>query len=365
MRMLLILLIVSVWASSVPIFGQGVPVRLKDISNIIEARDNQLFGFGLVVGLRGSGDSRSSEFTETALTNLMKKMGVAPGTRPFSSRNVASVMVTGTLPPFTKVGQRVSVVVSSLGDASSLVGGTLLPTPLKGLDMINYAVAQGSVVVGGMSQASSRSLYMKNQSTVGRVVDGGIVETEVPVTFNDQHHITIVLDNTNFITIARVTEALKQSGYQGTRAIDANTIKVPFTDLSSKDLVSAIADLENVMVIPDESNKIVVNSRTGTVVIGEKVRLFPVAVTHGNISVRINELPPGGIGGGGGAAGGIQPEELSIDEAQSKVVYLNPASSLSSLVNALNEIGVSPKDLISVLQALKEAQALVADIQVL
>ena len=362
-KLLFLMLLVSCVIPSA-LDAQGVPVRLKDISKIIEARDNQLFGFGLVVGLRGTGDSRSSEFTETALTNLMKKMGVAPGSRPFSSRNVASVMVTAVLRPFTKPGQKLSVVVSSLGDASSLVGGTLLPTPLKGLDMMNYAVAQGSVVVGGVSQVAPQSTFLKNQSTVGRVVDGGIVETEVPVTFNDQHHITIVLDDTNFITIARVTEALKLSGYEGTRAIDANTIKVPFTDLSSKDLVSAIADLENVMVVPDESNKIVVNSRTGTIVIGEKVRLFPVAVTHGNISVRINEIAPGGLGGGGGGAQ-VAPEALAIEETQSKVVYLNPAASLSSLVNALNEIGVSPKDLISILQALKEAQALVADIQVL
>jgi len=339
-------------------FAEPLAVRIKDIGKIIESRDNQLMGFGLVVGLRNTGDTRSTGFTQLALRNLLGKMGV-PSSAAFNSRNVAAVMVTATLPPFLKKGQRIPVTVSSVGDSSSLVGGTLLLTPLSGPDLEVYAVAQGPIVVGGLSEQSLTATYQRNQTTVGSIPNGAIVEAEVPVTFSDQHNITLTLNDSNFITVSRATKAIQEKGFPGARAIDANTIKIPLSDLDSSDLVTTIATLENITLVPDASSKVIVNARTGTIVIGEMVRLYPVAITHGNLSIRINNSQNLGLGQNNG------PLPLEVDEAESKLLYLNPEDTLSSLVSALNELGASPKDLISILQALKESGALIANIEVI
>lgn len=338
---------------------QATPVRIKDIGKIVEARDNQILGFGLVVGLNNTGDTRSTGFTHLALRNLLGKMGVSVGGVNFNSRNVAAVMVTGTLPPFLKKGQRIPVTVSALGDSSSLVGGTLLMTPLQGADSQIYAVAQGNVVVNGVNERFGGNRFSRSQTTVGSIPDGAIIEAEVPVTFTDQHNITVVMNDSNFITVSRATEAIQDAGFKGAKAIDANTIKVPLSDLDSSDLVSTIAQLENVSLVPDSSAKIVLNSRTGTVVIGEMVRLFPVALTHGTVSIRINEAD------GGGFNQGPQAPAIELEESNNRLIYLNPTSTLSSLVNALNDIGATPKDLIAIIQALKESGALVADIEII
>lgn len=344
--------------------AEPLPVRLKDVANIVEARDNQLVGYGLVVGLRNTGDSRNAGFTEQSLNNMLRKMGVSGGSRDFGSRNVASVMVTATLPPFVKKGQRVSVVVSSLGDSVSLSGGTLIMTPLMGADMQVYAVAQGSVLEGGIAEKSAQGRYYKNQSTVGTIPGGAIVEGEVPVTFQDQHNVTIVLREPNFVNATRLAQALRVSGFGNARAQDPNTIKVPLSDLESTDLVTAIAQMQNISFIPDASAKVVIDSRTGTIVIGEMVRLFPVALTHGGVSIRISDVEAAG-GPTTGAGGAATPETIQVDAADNRMVYLNPSATLSSLVNALNEIGASPRDLISIIQALKQSGSLVAELEII
>ena len=341
-----------------PVSAQSVPVRLKDIGKIVEARDNQLFGFGLVVGLRNTGDSKATGFTHLALRNMLGKMGVASGV-DFNSRNVAAVMVTATLPPFIKPGQRIPVTVSALGDSSSLVGGTLLITALQGPDLQTYAVAQGPLIVSGFNERSTSSRFHRNQTTVGGIPDGGIVEREVAVTFSDQHNITIVLENPNFITITRAVKAIQDSGFPGAKAIDASTVKIPLSDLDSSDLVATIAELENITLVPDASSKIVVNARTGTVVIGEMVRLYPVALTHGSLSIRISDQEQNAL------SQAVQENAIQIEEDDSKLIYLNPTATLSSLVNALNEIGATPKDLIAIIRALKESGALIADVDVI
>ncbi len=336
-------------------------VRLKDLANIVEARENRLIGYGLVVGLRNTGDSKNAGFTEASLANMLGKLGV-PLSGNLGSRNVASVMVSATLPPFIKKGQKIPVTVSAIGDSQTLVGGQLLPTELKGPNLKTYALAQGPVIVGGFSESSDVASYQRNQTTVGRIPDGGIVEVEVPVTFEDQHNITIVLNNRNFITVSRTAKAIQDNGFPGARAIDANTIKIPLADLQSADLVDTIAKLQDIPVIPDASSKIVMNARTGTVVIGEMVRLFPAALTQGNISIRIsNQGATAGIGGQN------QPAELplQVDEPQSPLVVLNPAATLTGLVNALNEVGATPKDLISIIQALQESGALIGELVLL
>jgi flagellar P-ring protein FlgI len=366
MKKTLVLIILLLISANTFLIGQTQPIRLKAVSKIIEDRENQLMGFGLVVGLRNTGDSKNSVFTQIALTNILGKLGISSGGREFNSRNVASVMVTASLPPFVKPGQKIPVTVSSLGDSNSLVGGTLLLTPLKGPDLHVYAVAQGPILVGGISEHTLDYKFYKNQTTVGTIPNGAIVENEVPITFADQHNITIVLHESNFITVSRACKSIQDSGFPGAKAIDANTIKVPLTDLDSLDLVNTIAKLENIEFHPDSSSKIVINSKTGTVVIGEMVRLFPVALTHGNISIRIDDA--GGGGGGNidtieSASEAITP--VTVEETESKIIYLNPSATLSSLVNALNEIGATPKDLISIIQALKESGSLIADIEII
>lgn len=335
-------------------------VRLKDVASIIEARDNSVFGYGLVVGLRNSGDSQNTGFTNAALANMLSKMGVPVGGRRFGSRNVASVIVTAKIPPFAKRGQKIPVIVSAVGDSASLVGGQLLPTQLTGPDMRSYGIAQGPVIVGGINEVSQQSTFQKNQTTVGRIPKGGTVEVEIPVTFEDQHNITIVMENNNFITVSRAADAIRESGFPGAKAIDANTIKIPLADLQSADLVETIAQIENIPVQPDASSKVVINTRTGTIVIGEMVRLFPAALTHGNISIRISNE----AGGEDAAVDGsvLNTSPLSVSEVASQVILLNPSATLTGLVNALNEIGATPKDLISIIQALKESGALVGDI---
>ena len=332
-------------------------VRLKDIGKLIESRDNQLAGYGIVVGLRGTGDSRAAGLTNNALRNLLSKMGVSISGVNLNARNAASVLVTANLPSFLKKGQRISVTVSALGDASSLIGGTLIMTPMMGPDMETYAVAQGNIVIDGASEVSATTQLYRNQATVGSIPNGAIVEAEVPVTFTDQHNITMVLDKPNFFTVAKAMKALQEKGYKGAKAIDGNTIKIPLEDLKSSDLITAISEIENIEITPDVSSRIVVNSKTGTIIIGENVKLFPVAITHGGVSIKINN--------DAGGLFGAQEDPITINEQKKPLVYLEAADTLSNLVNSLNQIGVSPKELINIIQALKESGALVADLEIL
>jgi flagellar P-ring protein precursor FlgI len=210
--------------------------------------------------------------------------------------------------------------------------------------------------VGGISETSSQGSFQKNQTTVGRIPNGAIVEVEVPVTFEDQHNITIVLNDTNFITVSRAAKTIADKGFPGAKAVDANTIKIPLADLQSEDLVETIAQLQNIQITPDSSSKIVMNTRTGTIVIGEMVKLFPVALTHGNISVKISNDKGNNV---------ETPQPVVVDEAAAKIILLNPSETLTGLVNALNEIGATTKDLISIMQALKESGALVGQLELI
>ncbi|MEK9727162.1 MAG: flagellar basal body P-ring protein FlgI [Candidatus Margulisiibacteriota bacterium] len=348
-----------------PSFSENAMVKIKDVSRVIESRDNQLFGYGLVVGLRNTGDTQRSAFTEKALTNLLKKMGITPDKKDFKSRNVASVMVTMNLPPYARPGQKLDVNVSSLGDATSLSGGTLLMTPLQGPDFNTYAVAQGQVIVGGISGKSSKVNYRKNQTTSGRVPNGAIVEKEVKVSRDDQLNIVLVLDKPDFTMSSKVVKALKNNGFKKVSALDAGSIKIPISEIADMPYVDIINKIENIKIVPESTSKVVINSKSGVVVIGENVRLLPVAITHGGITIRIS-----------GATESVETSlvsntdlfgdgEIEVKEEKSKLHYLKPNNSLSSLVDVLNEVGVNTKDLISILQAMEEAGALVATIEVI
>ncbi|RAP23513.1 flagellar biosynthesis protein FlgA [Candidatus Marinamargulisbacteria bacterium SCGC AG-343-K17] len=342
--------------------SEEAKVRIKDISRVIESRDNQLIGYGLVVGLRNTGDTQRSVFTEKALTNLLKKMGIKPDKKDFKSRNAASVIVTMNLPPYARPGQKLDVSVSSLGDATSLSGGTLLMTPLQGADFKTYAVAQGQIVVGGISGKSSKVNFRKNQTTSGRVPNGAIVEKEVKVTRDDQLNVTLVLNKPDFTMSSKVVKALKNNGFGKVSAVDAGSIIIPIAEIADMPYVDIIEKIENTKISPESTSKVIINSKTGIVVIGENVRLLPVAITHGSISIRI-------AGGEGDDriydTDSSASSEIEIKEEKTKVHYIKPDNSLSSLVDVLNDIGVNTKDLISILQAMEEAGALLATIEVI
>lgn len=341
-------------------------VRIKDIAHILEARDNQLMGFGLVVGLRNSGDRSQTGFTQQALTNLLSRLGVVPQTVDFKSRNVAAVMVTATLPPFIRVGQKIDITVSSVGDATSLQGGTLLTTPLHGVDDQVYAVGQGSLLVGVESGRPSVPYAKGKQTTVGLIPSGALVEKEIPVSMGKNDVLTIVLNQPDFTTANRVAATISNSG-SAALANDAGTISV--TVAPGENLVSTIALIENLTVVPDVVAKIVVNERTGTIVIGESVKIAPVAVSYADIDVVIGEVSLFSEGSGSDS---VEDDSryraramARLKRSEGKLSVVEGGATLSTLVRALNSIGATPKDMIAILQAMKRAGAIKAELEVI
>ena len=346
-------------------YAASPPVRIKDIAHIMQARENQLMGFGLVVGLRRTGDSAQTGFTRQALTNLLSRMGVVPEAVDFKSRNVAAVMVTANLPPFVKPGQKLDVTVSSVGDATSLLGGTLLLTPLQGPDEEIYAVAQGSLSVGGVFETTHTRTFQRMQTTVGRIPGGALVEKEVPVDLTEKNLLTIVLDQPDFTTATRIVDALIAQELEA-RASDAATILVPVYE--GEDPINVISKIENLRVVPETVAKVIINERTGAIVIGENVRLAPVAVTYQGFTVTVSDISIYSRGYGRAdeeAAETISRSEAKMSEARGGFISLPSAASISDLVAALNAVGASPRDLISILQAIRRAGALQAEVEVI
>ncbi len=350
-------------------FAVSPMVRVKDVARVYEARPNQLMGFGLVVGLRNTGDSAQSVFTQRALTNLLAKLGIAQNAEMFKSRNVAAVMVTAELPPFMKPGQKIDIVVSSMGDASSLKGGTLLQTPLQGADGKIYAVCQGQVVVAVEQQnAQGMDVTNRSQPTVGRVMDGAMVEKEVPAQFDKTGFLTLVLGRADFTTAARLSYALESAGIVGSQALDAATVQIPIPEEEKERIVDFVSRVEDVQLIPDSVAKVVVNQRTGTIVIGENVRLSPVAISHGDIEVKVTETKESAVAAEDELAlfeEAVTENVKKEGEKEVKLVKLQAGTSLSSLVKALNSVGTSPRDLVAILQALKSSGALAAELEVI
>lgn len=342
------------------------PVRVKDIARVLEARENQLMGFGLVVGLKNTGDRTQTGFTQQALTNLLSRMGMVPQSVDFKSRNVAAVMVTATLPPFVKPGQKIDVTVSSVGDATSLQGGTLLITPLQGMDDQVYAVAQGNLVVGLDPSSPNVPYVERRQVTVGRIPNGAIVEKEVPVTMVGKGGLTIVLNEPDFTTANRLAAVIRAAGIDAF-ARDAGTVAVPVS--GGEDVVALLSRIENLKVTPDTVAKIVINERTGTIVIGENVVISPVAVSYGGIDVTIGDVSlfsEGSVVEGGQDESRYRAQTRArLKKEEGKLVAVAPAPTLASLVRALNAIGASPKDLIAILQAMKKAGAIKAELEII
>jgi len=358
------LLIVLIWTSLAVASSE---VRLKDIAQINGARGNQLIGYGLVVGLEGTGDSKGALFTTQSVANMLQRFGIAVPAAQMKVKNIAAVIVTADLPPFVREGTRIDVTVSSLGDARSLQGGTLLQTPLMGADGNVYAVAQGPISVGGFGAASGGASQQKNHLTVGRIPAGAIVEREVPASVVRDNAVFITLNSPDFTTAARVASAIRQKFPQTLpRALDAATIRVELTGEEREDVVTLIAALHEITVQPDAPARVVINERTGTVVLGGNVTLSPAAVAHGNLTVRIDaklqvSQPPALSGG----TTVVTPRrDVKVSEQAERLVALPQAVTVEQLVKALNTLGVSPRDLMSILQALRRAGALHAEIEV-
>ncbi|POA99181.1 flagellar biosynthesis protein FlgI [Chromobacterium sinusclupearum] len=344
--------------------------RLKDIANIGGVRPNQLIGYGLVVGLDGSGDKvTSSPFTGQAMINMLNQLGVQvpPGTK-IDPKNVAAVSLTATLPPFAKRGQALDVTASSIGDAKSLRGGTLLLSPLKGADGQIYAMAQGNVVVGGAGASAGGSSTQINQLSVGRIPAGATVEREVQTALGDGEFIHLELQDADFTTANRAVQAInKVFGAETARAVDGRLIEVraPF---DNNQRVQFLARMENIAVDPaDVSPLVIINARTGSIVMNQAVTLGACAVSHGNLSVTINNTPqvsqPNPLSGGKTTV--TNQADITINSTSGKVVGLKGGANLAQVVNALNALGASPQDLISILQAMKSAGSLKADLQII
>jgi len=350
--------------------SQVQAARIKDITEIKGVRQNQLIGYGLVVGLDGTGDKDKTRFTFQSLASMLEKMGLTVDPKDIQVKNVAAVMVTANLPPFARVGSHLDALVSSIGDAVNLQGGTLLFTPMRATDGKIYAVAQGPVSTGGFRLAGTSAGVQKNFPTVGRVIEGALVEKELHTDFKDRTSLTLTLHNPDFTTANRVAQAINTSLSGGGLAstLDAGTVKVAIPERYLGNPVGFVTLIEGLNVVPDYQAKIVINERTGTVVIGENVRISTVAISHGNLSLQVNERPevsqPLPFSQEGRTA--VLPRtDVSATEEKSPLFLVKHTVRIGDLVRGLNALGVSPRDLISIFQALKAAGALQAELEII
>ncbi len=368
-------------------------IRLKEIATFKGVRTNPLLGYGLVVGLNGTGDSSSTDFTIRSIINMLERMGIHIDRERISQikpKNVAAVMVTANLPPFSKVGSRIDVLLSSIGDAKSLQGGTLLLTPLLGVDRQVYALAQGPILLGGFSVSGATGTgVQKNHPTVATIPKGAIIEREVPFSINGKKELILHLINPDFTTIEKIKEVINRTfGESLARSIDSGSLSITVPESFQNRVSEWIASIERLEVVPDGVSKVVVNERTGTVVMGEHVRISTVAIAHGGLSIQVKErlsvsqpapfapgsekgqttvVPPesGTVVTPGGATVVTPETRVSAKEEGGSLVLLEGGVSLGELIKALNAIGVTPRDLISILQAIKAAGALQADLEII
>ena len=370
----------------------GARSRIKDIADFEGIRQNKLVGYGLIIGLNGTGDTlNNSPFTQQSIIAMLERLGV--NTRDIAgslrTRNVAAVMVTATLPPFARQGSRVDVAVGTFGDATSLQGGTLLVTPLLGADGEVYAVAQGAVAIGGFTASGAGASVTKNIPTSGKIAAGGIVERELGFQLASMDRTRISLRNPDLTTARRIAQAINNFlRTPAARPLDPGTVLVIVPDNRRGDIVNLLTDIEQLPVDPDQVARVVIDEKTGTIVMGDAVRISTVAIAHGNLTIRITETPqvsqpnpfapstggaptiPGSITGGAIAPGGatvvVPRTQIEVEEENNRRLAILPSGvTLQELVNGLNALGFGPRDMITILQAIKTAGALQADIEVM
>jgi len=365
------LLILVIAASVLMVPANAANVRLKDVVEFEGIRDNPLVGYGLVVGLQGTGDTLgNSPFTQQSLEAMLERLGVNTRDQNINTENVAAVMVTADLPAFARQGSRIDVVVNSLGDAESLLGGTLLVTPLLGADGEVYAVSQGPIVVGGFTATGNAQTITKNIPTVGRISSGGIVERETGFELAQMQQMRLSLRNPDLTTALRVEKAINaQLGQRQAKAIDPTTIVLGIRQDQRANMVGLLAEIEQVRIETDTTAKIVIDEKAGVIVMGKDVRVDEVAIAQGNLTVSVTEAPqvsqPNAFSTQGDTET-VDRTSITIDEGEdSKLTVLNPGVSLQELVDGLNALGIGPRDMISILQTIKTAGALQAEIEVM
>ncbi len=343
-------------------------VRVKELATFEGVRTNQISGIGLVVGLNGTGDKDKTYAANQALANMLKNSNLTLPVIPkdMKVKNVAMVSVTADLPPFVKPGTKIDVLVSSIGDSTSLQGGTLLLAPLEGVDGKVYAVAQGPLSVGGFAITGNAGSVQKNHPTVGKVVQGATVEREVPIRWQGKEAMSVRLGQPDFTTAARMAEAINsRMPGASARPLDASTVEFNVPLNYRENLAVMVAELENLEVEPDAKGKVIVNERTGTVVIGENVKISTVAVAHGNLSVQIKGgvtvSQPGPFSMGETV---VAPDTtINVEEGADQLLLIERSTTIHDVVKALNAIGVTPRDLVMILQSIKAAGALHGDLE--
>ncbi len=347
-------------------WADAAPIRIKDLANIDGVRGNDLIGYGLVVGLNGSGDSlRNSPFTEEIMAGLLERLGVNVTEEAFRPKNVAAVIVTATLPPFARAGSQIDINVAAIGDAKSLLGGTLVMTPLNAADGEIYAVAQGSVLASGAEASGAAASIVQGVPTTGTIPSGARVEREVAFDFSQMTNLRLALRNPDFTTAARVEAAINRKlGNNIALLLDSGTIAIDSTVLGRVNPARLMGQIENITVEPEASARVVIDHKSGTIVIGEDVRISRVAVSQGNLTLRVREVPvvsqPNPFSPG---------ETVIVPRTQAEITQepgigfaeVSGESSLSDVVAGLNALGIRPRDMIDILKAVHSAGALHAE----
>ncbi|MBZ5495450.1 MAG: flagellar basal body P-ring protein FlgI [Acidobacteriia bacterium] len=342
--------------------------RIKDIASFEGVRDNQLVGYGLVVGLNGTGDRRQTFFSTQTLTNMLERSGITVLPDQIRVKNIAAVMVTAILPPFVRKGSRIDVTVSSIGDAENIQGGVLIMTPLKAVNSDTYVVAQGQLALGGFSASAGGSRVQTNHPTVGRIPNGGLVEKEVEVDLVGKTQLTLVLHDSDFTSASRAEHVINDSvGRQVAAARDGRTISIKVPEEYTNRVVEFMALVENARMDVDSPARVVLNERTGTIVLGKEVKISSVSIIHGSLSLQVGTIldvsQPAPLSGGKTTV--VPQTTVAAQEEKAKAVALRDGASVEEVVRALNSIGASPRDIIAILQAIKASGALQAELEII
>ncbi len=355
---------------ALPHHAAASSARIKDVVDVEGVRDNMLIGYGLVVGLNGTGDSlNNSPFTEQSLVGMLERMGVNTRGTNLRTKNVAAVMVTATLPPYAAQGTRIDVTVSAMGDSKSLLGGTLLVTPLLGADGEVYAVGQGPIAVSGFSAQGQGASVTRGVPTAGRISSGAIVEREIQFSLAELPVLRLSLRNPDFTTAQRVATAINMQ-LRGNRAqaTDPSSVLLTVPEARRGDIVGLITEIEQLRITPDQVARVVVDEKSGVIVMGENVRISTVAIAQGNLTIRVTETPqvsqPGPFSQGQTAV--VPRTDIQVDDqSNNRLAVMNSGVTLQELVQSLNALGVGPRDMIAILQSIKAAGALQAEIEVI
>ena len=367
----LIWALVIMLAAMAPVAAAGIqlPVntRIKDVAKVQGVRSNQLTGYGLVFGLAGTGDSNKSVNTIQSIVNLLRSFGTIVDQANLQSKNVASVMISARLPAFVKPGDTIDVTVSSMGDAKSLAGGTLIQTPLRAANGGVYAVGQGAVTTGGFSAGGSGANVQKNFPTVGLITNGAIVEKEVPFTLASNGQINLALNNPDFTTANRVSEAITSKFGTIAMARDPGTVTISVPAMFKNDLVGFVSAIEELRIQPDDTARVIINERTGTIVMGANVAIDEVAVAQGGLTIKITKTrdvsQPNPLAAGRTVT--TPRQTVKAQESNGNLLVLPATASVGDVVAALNSVGATPRDIITILQAMKAAGALHAEMEVI